>query len=348
MTSINSLKFNFHAGAMICDEQRHWNDDRMKIYAADKILQIVEPAIMKEFHLAAAYGNTGTSSIGDEIRLTLRNEITHFYNIWKESEPSEHMDFTVRKLAEICFDVIKGIKHQHIDDELLAKYGFSTREFCQGYRLNGNNKTEINHREIVDKINRTIAPPAGVGGANAVFGNKGILAGYDDKRGFQIFSFSMRDWYMEEIPVGFLAEGSGSDAVNYTLPSFFDAQTCSLEGGTVNPIEGIMALIDSVNMAARKNLGVGGYFNILLFDGQDPEGNIVREINDHRSHLASESMIALRQGFIESTDAREIIEGLIFKEKECSWGEERLIECGSKKNLRAFHRFLRGYRQRIP
>ena len=75
MTTINALKINHNLGVMMCDEQRHWNPERMKIYAADKIRPVVPPEITERYRTAAAYGNTGTSSIGDELRLTIYREI---------------------------------------------------------------------------------------------------------------------------------------------------------------------------------------------------------------------------------------------------------------------------------
>jgi hypothetical protein len=75
MTSINALRFNEHEGAMTCDEQRGWNDENLRIQVADKIRAVVPDRMVEELGVVAAYGNTGTSSIGDELRLTIRTRI---------------------------------------------------------------------------------------------------------------------------------------------------------------------------------------------------------------------------------------------------------------------------------
>ncbi|MBN2382904.1 hypothetical protein JXQ70_08485 [bacterium] len=345
MTSINAIKFNHYSGAMICDEQRHWNDDRMKIYGADKILPVVADDIMHRFQLAAAYGNTGTSSIGDEIRLTLRTRIRDAYKDFCDDKDAQKSDFmSIRDIADLTFSILMDVKHQHIDDQLLSRFGFTTREFCQGFQQLDDQEIPIKQPEIIERVQEMIAPPADFSGSNAVFGNKGIVAGYDRMHGFQIFLFSMREQFCEEVPFGFAAEGSGSDTVNFVLPSFFDDHHCLHGEIDIDPVEGIMAIIDAVNLAARKNMGVGGYFNIIVFNGKAPDGDLISEINDHRSHMASEVVTLLRAGYISRAVAGEIIDSIIFQNKDIEWAENILFKGRSKEDIHAMHRFLRGYK----
>jgi len=129
------------------------------------------------------------------------------------------------------------------------------------------------------------------------------------------------------------------------LPTFFDEHHHHNGEIDLNPVDGIMALLDAVNQAARKNMGVGGYFNIILFDGQAAPDKIITEINDHRSHLASEVMTALRSGYIKRSVAARIIEGMLFLDKDTTWAENLLFKGLSNDDLRKLHRFLRGYKE---
>jgi hypothetical protein len=119
MTSINALRIDRELGIMMCDEQRHWNPERLKIYAADKIRLIVPHEVTERYRLAAAYGNTGTSSIGDELRLTIYREIEKLYHARCEEEgrPPERF-MTVEEIASFTFRIISRMKARHIDGEL--------------------------------------------------------------------------------------------------------------------------------------------------------------------------------------------------------------------------------------
>lgn len=344
MTTINAMKFNQYTGAMVCDEQRHWNEERMKIYAADKILPIISSNAQKAYKIAAAYGNTGTSSIGDEIRLTLRAEISRLLHEHAQSETQRNPEFlTMPALAEKAFQILCQIKHQHIDDHLMARFGFTSQDFCRGFYHQGDKKIPIRQPDLVEKIHKIIAPDPDSTAPDAVFGNKGILAGYDQDNGFRIYSYSMREQFYEEVPVGFVAEGSGSDAVNFVLPTFFDDNRSAFEEGNIDPVDGCIALIDAVATASRKNMGVGGYLIIYLFDGQREPEQIFRQILDHRCRLITESIQAYRADFVSLDSTRDIVSGLLYQDKTLTWAEDVLFKSVPSKMRHRFHRFLRGY-----
>lgn len=76
----------------------------------------------------------------------------------------------------------------------------------------------------------------------------------------------------------------------------------------------MIQLLRATNGAAKYNMGVGGYFNIVLFDGKedDPDKRFV-EIFDSRSKLASEIVLAFYHDFISYDVSYELIDELIFK-----------------------------------
>lgn len=343
MTSINAIRFDFHTGAMVCDEQRHWNNERMKVYAADKIRSIVPERIRERYGIAAAYGNTGTSSIGDELRMTIYRDIEKEFErrcIDAGTEPETFM--TIEEIARFAWKIICRVKHAHVDEGLHKKFGFSASEFIAShYERNGRSypiSNDMISRDALDMIASNPSKPA----QDAVFGNAGIVAGFDPVSGFKLFNFSMSLGMMEPVENGYVALGSGGDTTNFVLPRFFNRTGVAGRIHGVDRVEGIHAVIDAVNMATEHNLGVGGYFNILLFDrnGAAPNG-LYREINDHRSKLASEAVRAHRAGFIALSTCYELLDGLLFANRDAAWAEERLFAASS--NQLGLHRLLRGY-----
>jgi hypothetical protein len=152
MTSINAIRFNDYSGIMICDEQRHWNDDRMKIFGADKIRPVVPEEIIERYGIVAAYGNTGTSSIGDELRFKIREKILEVYKkqVELEGRPPEKF-LTIPDIAELTFNLITEVKHDHINESLknmvvslqMILFRVNIKKMAKEYKIKSN--------EIIEK-----------------------------------------------------------------------------------------------------------------------------------------------------------------------------------------------------
>lgn len=343
MTSINALKFNASSGVMVCDEQRGWNDDRLKVYCSDKILPVLAPELTQRYQLGAAYGNTGSSTIGDEIRQTLQRTLSQKYQKQVEQlgRPPETF-LTLDDIAQLTFKIICDLKRDHVDENLKHAFGFTTQELISGqYERNGTSFS-LETPEIIDEALKRIGP-ASDPLKNNVLNNAGILAGYDSVKGFQIFMYSMREQYYEPIYCGFACLGSGSDSANAVMANFFNQRSVA-EREHLNPVIALKQLLTAVSTASRVNLGVGGYFNIILFQGGS-KGCQVKEINDHRSKLALEMVEAGNAGFFSEADVCTLLDGLLFQEKDEAWGEHFFWT--QTRHSQKLHWFLREYPEAV-
>ncbi|MHC4780629.1 MAG: hypothetical protein ACYTFG_18825 [Planctomycetota bacterium] len=343
MTSINAIRFDEFSGAMCCDEQRHWNPERMKVFAVDKIRPVVSRELITRYRLAASYGNTGTSTVGEELRVRIREEVESNYREALETEGSPPETFlSMEDVARIAFSEQTALKHRHIDQQLKGRWGFTTSDLCRGYYMRDKDRIEIGSSEVSEAAEVLATWKERKGDSRAVFGNGGIVAGYSPLDGFRIFQFSMAEGFWAPADALFLALGSGLDTANLVFSEFAENHVPEGSGG-IDRVEGAITIISAVNHAAKNNLGVGGYYNIILIDGREKKAErIFREINDHRSKLASEIVYACDGGHLSWGGACELIEGLLF-------GKETF-----EKTLKAFHggtksaarlkRFLRGYR----
>jgi hypothetical protein len=343
MTSINGIRFDEWSGAMVCDEQRHWNPDRMKMFAADKIKPVVPPEIAARYGFAAAYGNTGTSTIGEELRAVIRSRVAREYKeaVERLGEPPAEF-LSMEDLAGMVFEEQRLLKERHVDEQLQGRYGFRTRDLCrQSYAKEGA-QVEINAKEVLEAAENLATFKEKKGDSRAVFGNAGIVGGYSPKDGFRLFQFSMTDGTWNPVEAVFVAHGSGSDAANIRFAEYAAHRIPELSD-TVDPVDGVTAAIAAVNAAARTNLGVGGYFNILLFDGRAEKAEVLREIQDHRSKLASEIVRAEEEGWVPEKTAREMIGDLLFREEPFEAVLRRFHAAG--KSRARLSRLLRGYRE---
>lgn len=348
MTSVNAIKFDRYSGVMVCDEQRHWNDERLKVYAADKIRMIVPPEISERYGLYACYANTGTSAIGDELRLTIYREVEKLFRKRCQDTKGENAPDTflnMEELARFVFEIITRMKHQHTDDHLKLKYGFTTAELIAGKYTRDGQTYAIANSSVRNDALEEIAQKPGALAANAVFGNGGIVAGMDKDKGFVIYNYSMREGFFEQVECGYVALGSGGDSTNFVLPRWFNTTGVAGRENGLDPVDGLIAMIDAVNIATEHNLGVDGYYNIILFDALNRTAwGHYKEINDHRSRLATEFVRGKREGFISQADCRKGIDGILRRGESVDWGEALLWS--STTDVRGLHRMLRGYPDR--
>lgn len=342
MTSINAIRFDAFSGAMICDEQRHWNPEKLKVYAADKIRPVIPESLTNRYRFVAAYGNTGTSTIGDEMRLTIKRRVQADYDRLVETTgepPTEFM--SMENLARMVFELMVEIKHRHINEELRHYYGFDTAEFCAGRLTRNGKESKIANSQVLADAHDKIALDPSRGTQNAVFNNAGILAGFHPRSGFRIFLFSMREHFFEPVESGFVSQGSGGDSTNFVLPRLFNTLKDDQREGHLDRLEGLMLSIEAINTASQVNLGVGGYFNLLLFDGRAEPKTMLREINDHRIKLSCEVVAAVGNQLLERATAKQILDKIIYGDGNLDEAETILFErCLDRERL---HRLLRGY-----
>ncbi len=344
MTTINALKFDDYIGVMVCDEQRSWGSEDLKIYCAYKIRPCVPPAIQKEYGLVAAYGNTGTSTIGDELKFNIKQRIQEEFDKEVERLGKKPKQFkTIEELGAVMFDVIVKMKHEHINQELKGKYGLTTKDFCRGFYLKDGQKIDIADKDVIRQVDDLLTWKSRGELGRAVFLNGGIFAGYEPREGFRIFHYSMIEMYWTPVQGIFVADGSGCDTVNLKMADFAARKSVPERRGNIDPVEGLYAIIDAVNMATNNNLGVGGYYNIICFNGRAKDNmKKMVEINDHRSKLASEIVSACDEDFISQDAAFKLLDDVIYQGKPYESVNDQLFK--KTRDPKRLGRFLRGYK----
>lgn len=344
MTSINAVRFNNHSGMMICDEQRGWNEDNLKINTADKIKPIIDDEIMARYRLTASYGNTGTSSIGDELKFTIKKAITAEYQKRCKAHGGPPPDFmTMANVANLVFEIQTKMKRDHIDQTLLGRYGFTANDYIRGYYEKDGKRIDIKNSEILSEIESHLVWKGRTGEMTSIFLNAGIIAGYEPTEGFRIFHFSLIDFWYEPVQEVFIADGSGRDLASIVFTEYMNYKSVPERLGDLDPVDASIMALDAINAATRFNIGVSGYYNITLFDGKAEGAAIMQEINDHRSKLLSEAVEAYHFELIPRKLAEELVGEVLFKGLSFEAANDRFLT--KAPNSKALTRFLRGYKQ---
>ncbi|MBN1355580.1 hypothetical protein JXA40_04830 [bacterium] len=314
MTSINAIRFDEYSGAMVCDEQRGWNPENMIINSADKIKSVVDPDIAREQGIVACYGNTGTSTIGDELKFNIRKRVRTEYDLLKTKKDKIPESFiTIEELAKWAFEAQIKLKREHIDQTIIGRYGFSVNDLCRGYYMRNGQKYEIKDAGTVSAIHDAITWKGRTGEMTSIFLNAGIIAGYEPRQGFRIFSLSMIEHTYFPVQEIFLADGSGRDVATLYLSEFSSRKTVPERRGAIPRSEGLFEMINAVNAASRHDIGVEGYLNIILFDGRETPDHRMRTVNDARAKLASEIVKAWEVRLMAKDTAMDLLDELFWK-----------------------------------
>lgn len=344
MTSINAMRFDRDSGMMVCDEQRTWNPEQMSVNSCDKIRCVVPPNIQKRIGLVACYGHTGTSSIGDEINELIRKRIIKDFEEQFSGKGKEPEKFkTLEEVAELAYEITIEVKRKHIDEQLKGQFGFTASEFISGqYEKNGK-KVEIKDKDIVNSIPKYLTWEGRFPEVTPVFLNAGVLAGYEPQEGFRIFLLSMIEPVCEPVQEIFLADGSGLDICDHLFTGFANSKSVPERRGNIDRVEGLAVMLEGLNAAGELCVGVGGYSKIIYINGAEKDrAKILKEIEDYRSKLASEIVMAKTKGFIDRDLAFNLLDNLIFKDQPFWEINNVLFEHIKEKEK--FKRLLRGYR----
>ena len=342
MTSINAIRFNSTSGAMVFDEVRGWNSEDMLIVSAQKMKPVIEDDIISHTGLVAGYGNTGTSSIGDELRFTIKKRVSQRWQqeIEKNGKKPNRL-MTIEELAHLTYRTICETKHKHTDELLRGRYGFSTDAFIQGFYNHNGDKYDIKDKDVIQAAENAITWKEMHSSARPLFGNAGIIVGYEPEEGFRIFHMSMMQQFCVPVQEVFAADGSGRDQCELVLSDFAAYKSIPERRGEVLPAEGLFHALKAIVTASRRNIGVGGYSNIVIFDGKKPGLEKMKLILDDRARLASEIVKAEHGDFISSEQAIELIDALCFQYKSWATTNKQLFKLAKKSH--ELSRYLRGY-----
>lgn len=342
MTVVNAIRFDDFSGAMVCDEQVSWGDMARKGDVGDKIQSIVPATLTEKFGLVAAYGGSGTSSVSEEIK----NMAFQFLRDEEESRqkyPARSGKFlTVQQVADRIFGSICEMKRRHVDEYLFHRFGFKGIDLIRGYYETKGGKVDINQKEIIDEAHSAMTWKGGFADLKFLFVNRGIMAGYEQQEGFRIFYFNMMTFSYEPVQAVFQSIGSGQDMSDFAFADFVGTKTVQERREHMDPIDAMVSIIHATNLASANNIGVGGYFNIVVIDGRKPHGERLKEIADEHAKLASETVAAYKAELIPKKLAFETIGELVFNGSAFEKVEKNLFR--KSHNEKALSRFLRGYK----
>jgi ATP-dependent protease HslVU (ClpYQ) peptidase subunit len=345
MTVVNAIKFNSHSGAMCCDEQTTIGSVRIMM-SSDKIQKIVPTEIRENVKLEAVYGGTGTTAIGDEVRKSIKQKLLKEYErlVSRSGEMIKHFK-SIDEICQMGFESMMNVKHKHINDIVRGYFNFDTKEYTQGYyKTDKDEKIDITQKELKEKV-FDLMNWRNAEEVDSVFLNAAIICGFDSQEEFKICKLSMKtEMNMEMAGTIFETVGSGSDSAQIIFSDYVSNKTLDERRHSIDRVEGMIQLLRATIAAAKYNMGVGGYFNIILFDAKENETDKrFVEIFDNRAKLASEIVHSYYSHFLNYEDTYELVNELIYiRQKTFQEVNEAFLKASN--NPGKMGKFLRGYK----
>ncbi|MBI2943712.1 MAG: hypothetical protein HYY25_05890 [Candidatus Wallbacteria bacterium] len=342
MTSINAIRFNRYQGAMVGDETISTSGG-LAYHTSDKVQPCIPEQVRSAYGIVAGMATTGSCSIGENLKREFHDWVLARFRA--EIDRAGHKPATfldLDQLMEGLFDLVVKQKQTWFSDKLRGEFGFDVTEFISGHYERNGRREEIKDRDMTRRITDWLSWKNMEPEVDGIFLNAGLFAGYDDKLGFQIYHFDLRDGYWHRVQTCYFAEGSGRHSVDPAMYEFVERLRIDERRGDVDPLEGLVALLTALNVASVHEAGVGGYPTVMLFDGREPIARRQREFSDDRSWLGTRVARAYSTGFLDRESCFELLDGLFFKDEPFESAYARFWSAAREPER--LGRLLRGYK----
>jgi hypothetical protein len=342
VTSINAIRFDGKRGAIVVDETIS-SGGNMSFLGSDKVRSCIPQAVQKAYGTVAGLAGTGSCSFSGTVKQEFHDWIlAQFRNECEKAGGHPKGFYSLDRMAKGLFDLIIEVKNRRLSEKLRGDFGFDVPEFIEG-RFSREGKTEeIRDQELIRKVTDWLSYRHQNPEVGGIFLNALLFAGYDDECGFQLYHLDLRDGYWHRVQTCYMAEGSGRFGVDPNMYPLVERLRVDQRRGDVDPVEGLATLLAALNNASEHEVGVGGYPNVMLFDGNKPLPERQREVGDDRAWLASRAVKAYSMGYLNKKVCFGLVEGIFFGDLGLEDAWERLWS--KVQHPDRVQRLLRGYK----
>jgi hypothetical protein len=319
MTVVSGMIFNPEEGALIADEQ---SSGQVRKYDIAKKLHNYSAEGGK---VKAAMGGSGSSEFLHAVDLQIEEGL-------KTKRADEIPNGEA--LADFIGQNLLSTKIGYLDNYLRTNLGPGWQDFQAGNFLDANRNMRQIEPSLMENFKSLMG---GRDERSAFFSNNGILLMTSEPGKIKLYNLMCN--ITKPIPISrpYESIGSGSDMADQVIYSFFENQPRE-KRESINPIEGLVALLHATERASAVNQGVGGvpYITVLK------QGEIIQPC-ENNSKLAAEIVKAEKKGMLNKGFSRTALYSLLYKNEDFETVETEMF--ARAKDKTDLDRMLRGYRQ---
>jgi hypothetical protein len=312
MTIISALKVNPQEAILIADEQGSMGNRKADLYT--KVARF-EP----NDKFKAIIGGAGSVTRFDAAIPGINEILLRA----KEDPSMKGLTF-----AKIVSRSLVSVRRDAINGYFLGQLGLTEHQIQAGYRTVDGEKIPIS-QEIISHYHKIL--------------NEGdymvstlILTSLEGN--VDLYSTTSENTEPIVSSNASMVIGSGADAAHMELTGFLESRPRE-KRTLIEPVEGLVALLSAIDLARRRNVGVGGTPNIYIFN----KGKLINP-SENSSHLAVEIVRATKAGYLTEKFQSEALRKLLYDNYQIDSVEVEMFDQVPLGDKNEFSRFLRGYK----
>ena len=342
MALVNSLKFNFHSGAIITDEE-YFIGGRRRVHTADNMRSLLTDEMSNELNLEAVYGGSGNIAVTSSVVDKLVFELSKKYSEFKRSGNISNMFFTLEDVARIALRIFQSVSKDMVEKKLQGLFGFGLNDFNRCYYMRNGEKIEIKEEKIVSKAMDIIMLKGdAMKDLNEI---EGIIIGTDQNNGFTTYDFYGGMTHLYISTSIYNAVGAGSTTTSLAFSDMINSLSLDVRRNGVDRIFGLVELIRITNQAAIKNSEIGGYYDLIYLDGS-AENHMERflEVTGDKSQFLKELVGAYDNSLVSKEFCFQLTDKIVFQNSEFDLSEAENTLFGNTTDPVRLEMFMRGYK----
>lgn len=342
MALVNSLKFNFHSGAIITDEE-YFIGGRRRIHTADNMRSLLTDEMCNELNLEAVYGGSGNIAVTSDVVDRIIKVLSARYSEFKRSGNNEKMFFTLEDVARIALKVFQNVSRDMVNKKLQGLFGFGINDFNRCYYIHNGEKIEIKEEKIVSKaMDIMMLKGDAMKDLNEI---EGIIIGTDNSNGFTAYDFYGGMTHLYISTSLYNSVGAGSTTTSLAFSDMINSLSLDVRRNGVDRIFGLVELIRITNQAAIKNSEIGGYYDIIYLDGSAANHkDRFLEITGDKSQFLKELIGAYDNNLVLREFCFQLTDRIVFQNSEFDLGEAENTLFSNTTDPVRLEMFLRGYK----
>jgi hypothetical protein len=339
---VNSLKFNFHSGAIITDEE-YFIGGRRRIHTADNMRSLLTDEMCNELNLEAVYGGSGNIAVTSDVVDRIIKVLSARYSEFKRSGNNEKMFFTLEDVARIALKVFQNVSRDMVNKKLQGLFGFGINDFNRCYYIHNGEKIEIKEEKIVSKaMDIMMLKGDAMKDLNEI---EGIIIGTDNSNGFTAYDFYGGMTHLYISTSLYNSVGAGSTTTSLAFSDMINSLSLDVRRNGVDRIFGLVELIRITNQAAIKNSEIGGYYDIIYLDGSAANHkDRFLEITGDKSQFLKELIGAYDNNLVLREFCFQLTDRIVFQNSEFDLGEAENTLFSNTTDPVRLEMFLRGYK----
>ncbi|MFC1849184.1 hypothetical protein ACFL27_03145 [candidate division CSSED10-310 bacterium] len=340
MSIVNALRLSRNSGAIISDEET-WLFGRRRLFISDSIASLLSAEMAEKLQMEVIFAGIGNISLTCEVIKNVKYDLQIAFDTCEHI--SEFKFNSINKIATLCNHKFQEAIKRRINNILQFRYGFDLTSFHRGYVEHQGQKIEIKQKNVLDDCLAIIEPSQVGPFLQPIYENEALIAGWDQKNCYQIYEIDAQSQEKFLSPSAYCNLGRGADTGAIVLADLVNSRTLQQRRQGFDKIEGLIELIYSANVTSTFNNQVGGYFTIVLIDGEetDPSRRLI-EITDHEARLTNDIVTALKAGLLQYDQGCELVRKIVEMKAPATEIEKQLFN--SVQHPRHLDLLLRGYK----